>query len=293
MIQPDDNLVVKLGQTQSWLERHQDQLIGYVMNLVAAALIMVIGFWLAKLVARTLQHVMRARGVDGTVANFTGLLLRYAIIIFTLLAALGHVGVQTASIIAALGGAVLAVGMALQGSLSNLAAGVLLVVFRPFRQGDYVDLGGTGGTVLGIQFFSTTLRTSDNKIVVVPNNKVLSANITNYSQASHRRVDFTLSVGCDADIDTVKQLCTAVIEADRRIDKTRGITVRLNAITPSSLDFVVRVWTKTALVSEVYFDLLENIKRALDAHQVSLPCSQMAVYVQPQPSPTAIRRSDK
>lgn len=148
-----------------------------------------------------------------------------------------------------------AVGLALQGSLSNLAAGVLLVVFRPFRAGEYVDLGGIAGTVLNVQIFSTTLRSADGKIVVVPNGKIIAGNIINFSREPVRRNEFIIGVAYDADIDQVKQLLTNIIESDERILKDREMTVRLNELGASSVNYVVRVWSKSSDLQSVYWDV--------------------------------------
>ena len=228
-------------------------------------------------VSNTVNRVMVGRKIDATVADFLSAMLRYAIIAFTLIAALGRVGVQTASIIAVLGAAGLAVGLALQGSLSNLAAGVLLVMFRPFRAGEYVDLGGVAGTVLHVQIFSTTMRTVDGKIVVIPNGKIIAGNIINYSREPVRRNEFIIGVAYDSDIDQVKQLLTNIIESDERILKDRDMTVRLNELGASSINFVVRCWSKSSDLQNVYWDVLERVKRDFDANGISFPYPQMDV----------------
>lgn len=177
----DLNVVDSINHARTWLARNQELLLSYAVNIVAAIAILIVGMIVARVVSNTVNRLMLARKIDATVADFLSALVRYAVIAFTLIAALGRVGVQTASVIAVLGAAGLAVGLALQGSLSNLAAGVLLVMFRPFRAGEYVDLGGVAGTVLNVQIFSTTLRTADGKVVVVPNGKIIAGNIINFS----------------------------------------------------------------------------------------------------------------
>lgn len=204
-------------------------------------------------------------------------LVRYGIIAFTLIAALGRVGVQTASVIAVLGAAGLAVGLALQGSLSNPAAGVLLVMFRPFRAGEYVDLGGVAGTVLSVQIFSTTMRTADGKIIVIPNGKIIAGNIINFSREPVRRNEFIIGVAYDSDIDQVKQILTDIIQSEDRILKDREMTVRLNELGASSINFVVRVWSNSGDLQNVYWDVLERIKREFDAAGISFPYPQMDV----------------
>ncbi|WP_210504613.1 small-conductance mechanosensitive channel MscS, partial [Pantoea ananatis] len=210
---------------------------------------------------------------------------------FTVIAALGRVGVQTASVIAVLGAAGLAVGLALQGSLSNLAAGVLLVTFRPFRTGEFVDLGGVMGTVLNVQIFSTTLKSADGKIVVVPNGKIISGNIINFSREPVRRNEFIIGVAYEADVDEVIALLRGVVEADQRVLKERGIQIGLNELGASSLNFVVRCWSNSSDLQDVYWDLLKNFKRALDSKGIGIPYPQMDVHLhqvqQPESETTA------
>lgn len=273
----DLGVVDGINNAGTWLVRNQALLLSYVVNIVAAIAIIVVGMIVARIVSNALNRVMRARHIDATVADFLSALARYGIIAFTLIAALGRVGVQTASVIAVLGAAGLAIGLALQGSLSNLAAGVLLVTFRPFRSGEYVDLGGTAGTVLNVQIFSTTLRAADGKIVIVPNKKIIDGNITNFSREPVRRNEFIIGVGYDSDTDLVKKLLTDIIESDERIIKDREMTVRLNELGASSINFVVRVWSKSGDLQNVYWDVLERVKRDFDAHGISFPYPQMDV----------------
>ncbi|ROP59738.1 small conductance mechanosensitive channel [Enterobacter sp. BIGb0383] len=273
----DLNVIDGINNAGSWLVRNQALLLSYAVNIVAAVVIIIVGMIVARIVSGALNRLMVSRQIDATVADFLSALVRYGIIAFTLIAALGRVGVQTASVIAVLGAAGLAIGLALQGSLSNLAAGVLLVTFRPFRAGEYVDLGGIAGTVLQVQIFSTTLRTVDGRIVVVPNGKIIAGNIINFSREPVRRNEFIIGVAYDSDIDKVKQLLTAIIESDERILKERERTVRLNELGPSSINFVVRVWSKSGDLQNVYWDVLERIKRDFDANEISFPYPQMDV----------------
>ena len=214
--------------------------------------------------------------------------MRYGVIAFTIIAALGRIGVQTASVIAVLGAAGLAVGLALQGSLSNLAAGVLLVTFRPFRTGEFVDLGGVMGTVLHVQIFSTTLRTGDGKIVVVPNGKIISGNIVNFSREPVRRNEFIIGVAYEADVDEVIALLQQVVEADSRVLKEKGIQIGLNELAASSMNFVVRCWSNSGDLQDVYWDLLKNFKRALDGKGIGIPYPQMDVHLHQKSAPEAV-----
>ncbi|ANI29982.1 mechanosensitive ion channel protein MscS [Yersinia entomophaga] len=273
------NVVDGINNASTWLTNNQDLLIQYAVNLIAALLILIVGSVIAKVVSGAVNRVMRLRGIDITVADFLAAMVRYSILAFTIVAVLGRLGVQTASVIAVIGAAGLAVGLALQGSLSNFAAGVLLVAFRPFRAGEYVDLGGVAGTVVQVQIFSTTLRTVDDKIIVVPNGKIIANNIINTSREPNRRTDITVGVAYDADIDVVKKVLGDIIAGDKRILHDKGVIVRLNEMAASSLNFTVRVWTTNGDALEVYWDLLENFKRALDAHNIGIPFPQMDVHL--------------
>ncbi|WP_127960322.1 small-conductance mechanosensitive channel MscS [Serratia microhaemolytica] len=273
------NIMQDINNASSWLINHQDLLLQYAVNLVIALIICIVGVIIARIVSNALLRVMKLRNIDATVAHFLAAIARYAILAFTLMAVLGRLGVQTASVIAVLGAAGLAVGLALQGSLSNFAAGVLLVAFRPLRAGEFVDLGGIAGTVDQVQIFSTTLRTPDNKIIVVPNAKIIAGNIINFSRESTRRVDIVVGVAYNTDIDLVKKVLGDVIAADKRIIHDKGVTVRLNEMAASSLNFATRCWTTTDEFWNVYFDLMENFKRQLDANQINIPYPQMDVHL--------------
>ena len=243
----DLNVVDSINGAGSWLVANQALLLSYAVNIVAALAIIIVGLIIARMISNAVNRLMISRKIDATVADFLSALVRYGIIAFTLIAALGRVGVQTASVIAVLGAAGLAVGLALQGSLSNLAAGVLLVMFRPFRAGEYVDLGGVAGTVLSVQIFSTTMRTADGKIIVIPNGKIIAGNIINFSREPARRNEFIIGVAYDSELGA------------------------------SSINFVVRVWSNSGDLQNVYWDVLERIKREFDAAGISFPYPQMDV----------------
>ncbi|WP_224554075.1 small-conductance mechanosensitive channel MscS [Pectobacterium versatile] len=274
-----EELNTGLDQAGDWLVTHQNLFLQYAVNIVAALVILIVGLVIARIVSGTLNKVMVNRSIDSTVADFLSALVRYGIIAFTLIAVLSRVGVQTASVIAVLGAAGLAVGLALQGSLANFAAGVLLVIFRPFRTGEWVDLGGVSGSVTQVQIFSTTLRTSDGKIIVVPNGKIIAGNIINSSREPDRRTEIIVGVAYDADIDVVKKLLGDIVAADERIQHDKGVTIRLNEMAASSLNFVVRVWTTNGDAQAVYWDLLESFKRVLDEHRIGIPYPQMDVHL--------------
>ncbi|MDR0219385.1 MAG: small-conductance mechanosensitive channel MscS [Enterobacteriaceae bacterium] len=276
------NLSGEIDKATHWFVSNQGVLIQYVVNVVFAILILVVGLTIAKLVSKTVKRVMSLRGIDTTISDFLSAIIRYAISAFTVIAVLGKLGIQTASVIAVMGAAGLAVGLALQGSLSNFAAGVLLVIFRPLRAGEYVKIGAVEGTVMQVQIFSTTLRTTDDRIIVIPNGKIISDNIINTSREPNRRTQIMVGVAYDADIDEVKRVLGDVIKADNRIQHEKGVTIRLHEMAPSSLNFIVRVWTTNGDAWNVYWDLMENFKRTLDKHKIGIPFPQMDVYLHQQ-----------
>ncbi|KAA5920915.1 small-conductance mechanosensitive channel MscS [Pantoea sp. Bo_2] len=275
----DTGMFDELNNAGNWIVRNQELLISYAVNIVAAIAIIFVGMMIARIISNTVNRLLRARHIDTTVADFLSALVRYGIIAFTLIAALGRIGVQTTSVIAILGAAGLAVGLALKDSLSNLAAGVLLVIFRHFRAGEFVDLGGIMGTVMNVQIFSTTLKSADGKRVVVPNGKILAGNIVNFSREPVRRNEFIIGVSYDADVDEVLTLLREVVDADNRVLQDKGVQVGLNELAASSMNFVVRCWSNSGDLQDVYWDLLKNFKRALDGKGIGIPYPQMDVHL--------------
>jgi len=262
-----------------WLKSHEDLLLVYICNAVVSVVILLFGRLLARLLARASEKVLERRGVDITIVQFFAALVRYAIMVFAIIAALGRLGIETSSIITVLGAAGLAVGLALQGSLANFAAGFMLVTLRPFRVGEMVQTGCITGVVEKVHIFSTTILTADRKEVVIPNGKVIADPVINFSRHPWRRIDLTIGVGYANRICDVKSVIHTVIMDDRRIDPSRGITVRLAELAASSLNFTVRVWVRNADYFDVMFDLLEQIKEALDENNIDIPFPKMDVHL--------------
>ncbi|EBV4711521.1 mechanosensitive ion channel protein MscS [Salmonella enterica subsp. enterica serovar Durham] len=273
-------LFPKIKGAIKWMAEHSDSVIHFGCNVVAAIILLFIGKLIARLLSRGLEKLLLRRQVDATIVHFFSALVRYITIAFTTVAALGRVGIETSSIIAVIGAAGLAIGLALQGSLSNFAAGVLLVSLRPFRAGEIVQIGLVIGTVEKVHIFSTTLLTADSKEVVIPNGKIIADNIINYSRHPYRRIDLIIGVDYQSRIADVKSVIHRIIEQDHRIDKTRDITVRLGELAPSSLNFYVRVWVPNAQYWSTYYDLLENIKEAMDENGINIPYPRMDVRVE-------------
>ncbi len=269
-----------VNQASDWVARNDAILLQYIVNLAAALLILLVGYIAAKMISSTMVRVMEKRRVDTTITRFCGNMTHYAILTFVAIAALGRIGVQTASFVAIIGAAGLAIGLALQGSLSNFASGVLLILFRPLKTGEYVEAAGTSGTVESVQIFTTVLMTPDNKMVVIPNANILNGNIINYSRTGTRRVDLVIGVSYKADLAQTKSVLKSVLEKESRLLKEPAATIGVSALADSSVNFVVRPWVKTEDYWDVYFDLHENIKIALDEAGIEIPFPQMDVHIE-------------
>lgn len=275
----DNELTNGVLNAGTWVADNQELLIQYGVNILSALLILFIGNMITKGIANGVAKVLRKKDMDEAVVEFLHSLVRYLLFVIVLIAALGRIGVQTASVVAVIGAAGLAVGLALQGSLSNFAAGVLIVAFRPFKSGDFVEIGGVSGSVESIQVFSTILNTPDNKMVVVPNSSVIGGAITNYSRHATRRIDFVIGVSYDADLKHTKAVLTRVVEAEDRILKDPAPTIGVLTLADSSVNFAVRPWVKTEDYWGVYFDLLQAIKEELDKENIGIPYPQMDVHL--------------
>jgi len=229
----------------------------------------------------------KKNNIDPAIQNFVGSLVSWALIIFVVIAALGQLGIQTASFGAIVGAAGLAIGLALQGSLANFAAGVLILIFRPFKVGDFVEVAGVSGAVQNIQIFTTELHTPDNKKVIVPNGGVISGNITNYSANNTRRVDLVFGIGYSEDIDVAKTLLQTVLAAEPKVLQDPAPTIGVVELADSSVNLVCRPWVNTADYWDVYFNVTEAVKKALDAGGISIPFPQRDLHLHHVNAPAA------
>ncbi len=253
--------------------------VDFGINVVTAIVVFFVGKWVVTLVVNGLMKAMEKGELDITLRRFIGNLARILLMVFVVIAAINQLGVQTASLIALLGAAGLAVGLALQGSLSNFAAGVLIVLFRPYKVGDWIEGGGISGAVDEVQILTTVLKTGDNKRVIVPNSQIMGTTITNYSANDTRRVDLVVGVSYRDDIDTVRKELQTVVAADDRILDDPAVTIAVSELAASSVNFVVRPWVRTADYWGVYFDLTEAIKKRFDEVGISIPFPQQDVYI--------------
>jgi small conductance mechanosensitive channel len=248
-------------------------------DIVVALCIFVVGKWIARAFSGITRRAMVKAKVDDTLVSFLGNTVYVLVMVAVFLAILDRLGIETTSVIAILGAAGLAVGLALQGSLSNFASGVLLILFRPFKVGDLIDAAGVLGTVDAINIFTTEVTTLDHKLVIVPNAKMTADNITNLSAKDCLRVDLVIGVGYGEDIDVVRAAINEVLGKDERILAEPAPSVTVLELNNSSVDFAVRPHCKTADYWDVYFDTTENIKKAFDAKGIQIPFPQRDVHL--------------
>ena len=249
------------------------------INVISAIVIFFVGKWIVNLVVKGLMKAMQKGDMDITLRRFVSNLARMLLMLFVIIAAIHQLGIQTASLIALLGAAGLAVGLALQGSLSNFAAGVLIVLFRPYKVGDWIEGGGVSGAVEEVQILTTVLKTGDNKRVIIPNSQIMGTTITNYSANETRRVDLVVGVSYSDDRDKVRKELESLVAADDRILADPAVTIAVSELADSSVNFVLRPWVKTADYWGVYFDLTEAIKKRFDEVGISIPFPQQDVYI--------------
>lgn len=265
-----------LNSILNWIKANG---VEYGVRILGSIAILVIGRWVALGLSSFIRRIMERRKVDPIIAAFVANLAYFALLAFVAVAAIRNLGIETASFVAVIGAAGLAIGLALQGSLSNFAAGFLLILFRHFKKGDFIEGGGTAGIVEEIQAFATVLKTPDNKKVIVPNAKLTADNIVNYSALDSRRVDMEFGVGYSDDIPRVKQILQRLVNEDTRILKDPAPTIAVLKLADSSVNFAVRVWVKGDDYWNVYFSLNEKVKLTFDKEGVSIPFPQRDVHV--------------
>jgi small conductance mechanosensitive channel len=251
----------------------------FALDLLAAILIFIIGRWLAKWISIIIGRVMTKAKVEQILVTFVQHLSYFGLLAFVIIAALDRVGIKLTAAIAVLGAAALAVAFALQGSLSNFAAGILMVIFKPFGVGDFVSVAGVQGTIQEIQVLNTVLNSPDNVRIIVPNAQVTGGTISNYTANTTRRIDLTIGVSYDDDLKKAKQVIESVLGADARILKNPAPTVAVYELGDSSVNFVVRPWVKPADYWDVYFNVTEKLKLALETNGLTIPFPQQEIYI--------------
>lgn len=256
-----------------------DYVMPWGINIVMAILIFVIGRWVVNIVTSLVIKLMQRANMDEILVSFLSSIMRSVLLLFVLVAALDQLGVNTTSFIALLGAAGLAIGLSLQGSLQNFASGVMLIVFRPFKKGDFVEVAGTSGVIAEIGIFTTTMTTPDNKLIIVPNGAIYSDTITNYSAKDTRRVDMVYGIGYGDDIHKAKQILTDIIAADDRVLADPAPTIALGELGDSSVNFLVRPWVNSGDYWALMWDTNEKVKDTFDANGISIPFPQMDIHV--------------
>ena len=256
---------------QKWVDAGYDLLIIYAPKVLAAILIWIIGSWVIKMITKGVRKALDKGDYDISLKKFLLNLIGWLLKIVLIIVVLGTVGVETTSFAAIIAAAGLAIGLALQGSLANFAGGVLIMIFKPIKVGDFIEAQGEAGTVKEIEIFTTKLTSPDNKEIIIPNGKLSNDNIVNYSALEMRRVDMVFGVGYDSDIKQTKDILMNQLNNHPLVLKEPAPVVRLTELADSSINFVVRPWVKTPDYWSVYFDTMENTKEALDAAGIEIP----------------------
>ena len=249
------------------------------INIVMAIAIYFIGKVIVSVLVNLLSKIMTRSEYDDMLIDFVKAIAKAVLMLFVIIAVLDQLNVNTTSLAAILAAAGLAIGLSLQGSLQNFAAGVMLLVFKPFKAGDFIEAGGAMGVVKSISIFTTIMTTADNKEIIVPNGGIYGGNITNYSAKATRRVDMVVGIGYDSDLKKAKEILKGMLAADERILKEPAPTVAVGELADSSVNFVVRPWVATADFWAVKFDFTEAVKLRFDAEGISIPFPQMDLHV--------------
>lgn len=253
----------------------------YGPKAIGAVITLLIGLWVINLAMKIFKKTLEKSKLEPTLNSFILSLMSVGLKILLVITVLTMAGIEMTSFVALIGAAGLAVGLALQGSLSNFAGGVLIIFFKPFKVGDFIEASGNAGTVREIQILHTILTTPDNKVIIIPNGPLSNSVITNFSREGKRRVDMTFGVGYEADIREVRDILNSIVSKDDRVMNEPAPMIRLMELADSSVNFTVRLWVKTSDYWDVYFDTQEKVKLAFDENGISIPFPQMDVHFQP------------
>lgn len=270
---------LSVDRIQGYIDQAVDMAIQWGPNLLLTIIVLIVGLWIIKRVVNVVKKGLEASKTDVTLAKFLASLTSIILKVLLFISVAGMVGIENTSFIAILGAAGLAIGLALQGSLSNFAGGVLILLFRPYKIGDFVDAQGVAGTVSAIQIFNTVIKTPDNKVIIVPNGAISNGIITNFSAEETRRVDFVFGIGYNDDIAKTKATLKDIFAADERVFQDPEPFVVLSELADSSVNFTCRVWVKAADYWAVYFDTMETVKLRFDAEDISIPYPQRDIHM--------------
>ena len=251
----------------------------YGLKIILAVITLIIGLWIIRVLTRGLARNMEKREVDATLRQFLKSLLSMILKVLLVITVISMVGIEMTSFVAILAAAGFASGMALSGTLQNFAGGVMLIIFKPFKVGDFIDAQGYTGTVKSIQIFNTVLKTPDNKTIIIPNGGLSTGSMTNFSTEPTRRVDFTFGIGYGDDIDKAKSVIAGLVKADSRVLLDPEPFIAVSELADSSVNIVTRVWVNSADYWGVFFDLTEHVKKAFDKEGISIPFPQRDVHI--------------
>jgi len=270
---------LSLGNIKIWSSDIYDLVITYGLKILYAVIVLLVGLWVIKIVTRSIHNLMDKKAIDASLRPFLKSIVSMTLKVVLLITVLGIVGVEMTSFIAILGAAGLAVGLALSGTLQNFAGGVIILMFKPFKVGDFVEVQDYMGVVKEIQIFSTIIITVDNRVVIIPNGGLSTGSLINYSALPTRRVDLTFGIGYSDDIDKTKALIHRLADEHELVLNSPTTFVAISELADSSVNFTVRLWVKTADYWTVYFDMIEKVKKAFDKEGISIPFPQRDVHV--------------
>ncbi len=270
---------VYLNDFQSFFGKFMDKIIGFLPSLIGAIIVLFVGVWICRLIRKFVRRLMIARSVDITIQNFVNELLRWVLYIILFLTVIQKVGVPVSSFLGALAAAGVAIGLALQGSLSNFAGGIMLLILKPFRIGDSIEVEGHLGTVERIGMFYTTIIKFGNERVIIPNGPLFSDNIINYSQNPTRRDNIIVGIGYGSDLKKAKEILYSLTQSCPTALQDPAPVVYVNELADSSVNFTVRVWSKTEHYWDTHFYLIEQIKLTFDKEGIEIPFPQRDVHI--------------
>ncbi len=270
---------LNVDSMKNYSEMIYEYAIEYGINIISALIVLFIGFRVIKMFGTTLSNIMERKEVDASLRPFLASLTTNLLKALLLVSVLGMLGIEMTSFIAILGAAGLAVGMALSGTLQNFAGGVLILLFKPYQVGDFIDAQGHAGTVKAIQIFNTILTTPDNKTIIVPNGPLSTGSMTNFSTEPKRRVDWTIGIGYGDSTEKAREIMRSLLDADKRIHKDPEPFIKVSALADSSVNFAVRVWVDAPDYWDVFFKFNEDVYNAFNEQGINIPFPQMDVHV--------------
>jgi len=262
-----------------YLPQLQDGVVTYGLLFLKAIAIFIIGRWVAKIIVKVVNRLMLRSGMDDMLAKFLKNIIYALLLTFVIIAAISALGIQTASLVAVIGAAGLAIGLALQGSLANFAAGVLMIIFRPYKLGDLVQVAGTEGFVEEVDIFTTVLRTPDKTKITIPNGQIMDGQITNYTEAENRRMELVVGIGYDDDIDRARDVILDAVKASEYVLDDPAPAVTVAELGDSSVNLAVRPWVASSTYAPASHEITELVKKALDAAGISIPFPQRDVHM--------------